>query len=251
MTRPTGKRIDRSEWEEQRYVSLLKAIDANRDQLTKGSVIAIDPSSGAGESAPGIAVFHKGKLDHALQISVPTGLKRGINYTPQRLLYIANELRKNYGDHIFDLLIMEGIHYEINAKTDLKSFQQLNQAIGALTVAIQWLRQMVVFPWEWKRDLPAVYEKEDVMDAITIGRVAIRLANSTDRDIYELVSGKEYKSRTGSIDTIDVESVVVNMTRPDVAVETAALPKSVKKKVVYGKYKELYKQKAPSSRGKK
>ena len=119
-------------------------------------------------------MFRKGILKSAGEVPVPIELMKGINYTPHRLKFIGSYLRDRFPD-AFDLLIIECIYYRINEKTNLKSYQQLNQSIGAITSNLQWNKILNVLPWEWKKliEVAGIYEKQDVTDAIQIGAAMI------------------------------------------------------------------------------
>lgn len=154
---------------------LQKAIHFNRKPLLEGNVIAIDPSSGSRQSLPGYALFSKGRLVRSGVIEVPTKLMRGLNYTPHRLQWISKQLGEMFPD-TYDVLIMEGIHFKPNFKTNMKSFQQLNQAIGAFLGGLRWNYIVNIYPWHWKELLSGVYDKQDALDAINIGMAVIRIA---------------------------------------------------------------------------
>ena len=169
---------------------LHRAISFNRKSLLEGDVIAIDPSSGSRESLPGFAIFSKGKLIRSGVIEVPVRLMRGLNYTPHRLQWISKNLTDTF-PQTFDVLIMEGIHFKTNAKTNPKSFQQLNQAIGAIIGGLRWNYIVNIYPWHWKELLSGVYEKGDAMDAINIGTAVMRIAKGMGAPLAVTSTEKE------------------------------------------------------------
>lgn len=166
------------------HPSLVKAVALNAKVLLGGSFLSIDPSSGSPDtkkwgrgSMPGYAIFRRGHLYKAGQIQVPKELLKGINYCPHRLQFIANKLRVKFPRE-FKLLVIECIHYKPNRKTNMKSFQQLNQSVGAITAALQWKRILNVLPYEWKKVAGIYHIKGDAMDAIQIGQTVIEIARN-------------------------------------------------------------------------
>lgn len=165
------------------HPQLVKAIEANVEQILTKSFLTIDPSSGSKGNAakgwtgsmPGYAVFRKGKLVRAGEIVVPDRLLKGINYTPHRLQYIAQRLRTKF-PKAFNLLVIETFHYKQGVRTNAASFQQLNQSVGAIVAALQWKSMVGVLAFEWTKFKPEQYMKSDANDAISLGVFVIRVA---------------------------------------------------------------------------
>lgn len=167
------------------HPSLVKAIECNLDIITNGNFLCIDPSSGSAPnkrkgwtgSMPGYAIYRKGKLYKAGQITVPAKLLKGINYCPHRLQYIARRLQRKF-PKAFSLLVIETFHWKTNRGTNQQSFQQLNMSVGAIVAALKWKQMIGVLAYEWAkhRDRDGKHVKGDLTDAIAIGQFIVDVA---------------------------------------------------------------------------
>lgn len=152
---PKGKRPDK----------LKKQVSKLAGTLLTGTVLAIDPASGA-SSPPGWALFRQG---HLVEYGVVTVNPR--NNVQQRLSQLHNELMQAHPD--IDILIMEEIRGSM-------AHVYLHWACGVIASSFP-SADLIELPISfWKAVIPDGYVKADDTDAAYIGLAAILLARDTN-----------------------------------------------------------------------
>jgi Holliday junction resolvasome RuvABC endonuclease subunit len=146
------------------YQNLQHKIHLNADAILTGTLIAIDPASFS-SSVPGYAIFRSGELEFAGTIPKPK--HKDIN---RRVQYLYDEIAALVPVPP-DVLAIEEIHKSI-------AHASLLWAVG-VSVAAARAPVMLEIPLNvWKSLAKATpeYAKDDVNDAVMIGKTVILLA---------------------------------------------------------------------------
>lgn len=141
-----------------------------RELITKGQLLAIDPSSGSEGSMPGFAIFKEGRLISCGTIKLPAGGELHL-----RLQELARTLREEF--EVPDVLVVEQIAPYIKGFFNLS----LHKSIGATVSAIPCKSLVEISPSSWhaairKMGIEDSYVKSDVNDAIFMGYCVVKEA---------------------------------------------------------------------------
>lgn len=158
------------------YVDLREKARDLQEQILRGSMLCIDPSSGSRQSLPGWAVYSAGVLTDWGVVEIPSHWLNKGSGIPHRLRYIAEAFRGAWPGKEWDLLAMEDVKLDNEKGTLVNAIESLMLAKGAITAAIPWKEYVGVHAMAWRSIRPEGYEKTDASDAILIGELMIRLA---------------------------------------------------------------------------
>lgn len=157
------------------YMSSMKY---NYENIMKGRVLVIDPSSGGSTSLPAYCIIEAGKIQKAVEVPVSAKLRTRNSYVAHRLREIGKTLQDRFRDEHFDILAVEMIYHQPSESTVLLSFQSLNMSIGAVHASIAADYRMVMPPWEWHKLMPKGYKKTDLGDVKLMAKALIRDAKT-------------------------------------------------------------------------
>lgn len=137
--------------------------------IQRGTVLAIDPSSGSEGSMPGYAYYVQGELTSYGTIELPAGTEIHI-----RLQVLCRTLIDQF--QVPDVLILENIAPYINGNS--KGVINLHKSIGVVTASIPCKYLIEIAPMSWKTrlrraGLEQIYVKSDVNDAIYMGHCVV------------------------------------------------------------------------------
>jgi hypothetical protein len=153
-----------------KYTSkLAQEVGKFQEEVQKGYMLAIDPSSGSQGSLPGFAVFKAGRLVDAGTISLP----RGTRHIGSRLFLLRDTLEKEFEKP--DILAVEWIAPVFPGAKNAyfqKSASSLMKSVGAIMSV--WDSPVVEpAPTTWHTMTPPNYEKNDTNDACMIGNAVL------------------------------------------------------------------------------
>lgn len=158
------------------YADLRDGARELREQILRGHMLCVDPSSGSRQSLPGWAIYEAGRLTDYGVVEVPSHwLNKGTGI-PHRLRYIAEAFRGAWPGKEWDLLAIEDVKLDNEKGTLVNAIESLMLAKGAITAAIPWKEYIGVHAMAWRSIRPHDYVKSDTSDAILIGELLIRLA---------------------------------------------------------------------------
>jgi len=131
--------------------------------LDRGTMLAIDPSSGSQSSLPGYALFKAGKLVDAGVVNLP----KGTTALSNRLFQLRNALFQEFEQP--DLLAVELISPVMPSGGRFqKNTGSLIKAVGAI-LSVWDVPVVEPSPTTWHTMTPASYIKGDMHDACMIG----------------------------------------------------------------------------------
>lgn len=194
----TGKRVKKHKVTSGPKTSASKldqAVAKYVTQLSEGTVLSIDPSSGSEKSQPGYALFKQGKLvDSGL-----VRLKYGIELS-NRLYHLSKSLREDFEKP--DILVTEHLAPFMGegkgAFFSTRNVISLHQSVGVI-MSVWDVPVLTVSPRSWHAITPDNYIKSDENDAIMIGWTALTKAHLIyakdflqfdDRVLNKLTTGK-------------------------------------------------------------
>jgi hypothetical protein len=154
--------------------------------LTKGRVLAVDPSIGSTSSMPGWAFYKAGVLIESgiLEIN-PKGS------VWDRLQDLSRLVRRLYKEFEIDILVYEDIPSQRQGGGNANAHASLLKAQGAI-MSVPGPRAYVgIMPISWKKMVRDTYIKSDEGDAIEIGWIVIELAKHIEE---KDPPGKYYKA---------------------------------------------------------
>lgn len=138
-----------------------------KDAILRGTVLAIDPSSGNANrpSSLGIAVYHRGELVNKGRLAFESS-----PFLPERLCSLKGALEEFSWTP--DVLAIEHVM--------LGKFHNgaLIAAWGVIVAAVDAPITIPVPPISWRKHKPEDYKKDDVTDAILIGKAVIEAAKA-------------------------------------------------------------------------
>lgn len=148
-------------------------IERHREEILKGTLLAVDPSTGSGSSLPGFAWFEAGELKESGVIQVTIGAAKN-----KRLFEIRRTLQEEFP--IPDVLVIEHISSVPwgNMRRNTEALAGLQRGVGAILSAFNVDAVIEVMPSLWKKTVDEHYTKSDEMDAIYIGRYVIARADN-------------------------------------------------------------------------
>jgi hypothetical protein len=153
------------------YMSSLKY---NYENILKGRILVIDPSSGGATSLPAYSIIERGKIIETAEVEVSAKFRKRAAHVAHRLREIGVALQERFRDEHFDVLALELIYHNPSASTVMRSFQSLNMSIGAIHASISADYRIVVPPWEWHQLRPASYKKTDIGDVKLMAKTLIK-----------------------------------------------------------------------------
>lgn len=143
-----------------RYVKFYNVIRFNKDLITKGKLISIDPASG-GKSLPGFAVFNNGKLVQKGFIELPS--KMPVAY---RLRVLYSKLSVLVEDA--DVLAIEEIRGNMG-----HVFLLWSVGVAVCAIKCKVLIEVPINVWRALAKADPLYQKADDEDAYLIGKALI------------------------------------------------------------------------------
>lgn len=154
---------------------LWKDIRRNIPAITKGYVLAIDPSSGSMNSSgsgswPGYAIYVAGELRESGVIELESAGKD----LPYRLQELAQVLRDEFERP--DVLVVEKIAARRYGGGSANSHASLLKAVG-VTLATPADTVIEVRPQQWRPLRHESWFKDDEQDAIALGHATLEIAN--------------------------------------------------------------------------
>lgn len=132
--------------------------------MSRGHLLAFDPSSGGRGSNPGYAHYYRGKLKNSGVIVLNENLA-----APERLQHFAKELLIVFAHTNFDVLVVERLRGKMVPP-------QLHWSVGVILTHVNYkkFREIPISTWKrYARQMPG-YAKGDEADAIAIGFAAIQ-----------------------------------------------------------------------------
>jgi len=157
-----------------------KSVKACYTQVLTGTFIAFDPSSGAGNSMPGYAIFKEGKLVESGIIKL-----KGSDGKNVRLFNIAESIREEFPRA--DVVAIENIPpVSYNRKGSMGGWAlvALQRSVGALMSCFD-CEYIEVPPIAWQKYKFEGYQKTDEMDSICIGLCCIDIARQIQEELNE------------------------------------------------------------------
>lgn len=139
------------------------------EALLRGTVLAIDPSSGSTNSRPGYALFKAGKFIDGGILTLKVHSKLN-----SRLFDLGKTLREEFETP--DVLVTENIApIGVNTGIRASSLTSLQKSIGVVISSFE-CPLVEVAPISWRKYIPATYVKRDDNDALMMAYTAIRTA---------------------------------------------------------------------------
>lgn len=149
---------------------LYQEVLRERDALTVGVALVVDPSIGSSSSNPGWAVYHRGKLGDSGTIDT------GGSHTPlwERARKLGEEMKQLCTQYGPDILVYEDI--PATSRFNPNAQASLLKAVGVILACTDTVSVIGVHPASWKHYVRKSYIKGDAEDAIEIGYVVVALA---------------------------------------------------------------------------
>lgn len=173
--------------------SLEKQIVSHVSPLKKGSVLAIDPSSGSYSSQPGYAIYKDGVLEDSGIVEIHSG-----DHISNRLHRLSKCLRDEFAQP--DILVTENIPPFMAEKGSspfsTRNVISLHQSVGVI-MSVWDVPVITVSPRTWRSYIPDKYIKHDEHDAIMIGWAALQAAKGLEGEKDELPNRIHTKITTG------------------------------------------------------
>ncbi len=140
--------------------------------LSKGIVLAVDPSVGSSSSMPGWAIYVHGSL--RASGTIPLDPQAPIHVRLRGLVYA---LRKLHAEYSPDVLVYEEIPAQrYGGGGNAGAHASLLKAVGAILSTSGTDYVVGLLPVSWKPMARSSYVKGDEADAIEIGYIAIQEA---------------------------------------------------------------------------
>lgn len=137
---------------------LQQGVQENLDRVLRGTLLAIDPSSGSQNSQPGYAIFQAGSFVDGGVIDLKVG--SALN---SRLFALGKTLREEF--RCPDILVTEKIPPIGQNGFHANSMMSLQKSIGTVISSFE-CPLVEVAPNTWRKHIPTTYVKRDDNDAL-------------------------------------------------------------------------------------
>jgi hypothetical protein len=147
-----------------KHDNVVKHLKDNKNKILKGTMLAVDPSSGSKDSRPGYALFESGKLVESGTVSIDYRQK-----IDKRLQDLQDKLEDSHFHP--DILIIERIR-------GMRSHIYLHWAVGVIVATIRSDLVVEMPTSMWRKYVTNDYIKSDAMDAVSMGVAAIQIVEN-------------------------------------------------------------------------
>jgi len=148
---------------------LREIVRKNRENISQGYMLCLDPSCGSSSSMPGYAIYRAGEF-----------VESGVIYVvPQwplhiRLQAIGQCLRSEFGEP--DVAVVESIPVRaIGRGRSRRGHASLLQAVGAMICSVNCSNVIYIDPRIWHRHTQEGWSKGDASDAQAMGNCVIEI----------------------------------------------------------------------------